>query len=194
MDGRSRSTNGSTMDGRWSSGLLMCGEDIGICSVTCLCPPVNYGQISHKMGGNCCIDGLTCMVMACVGLSCVVHIPLRNRIRHQYGIGDDCPLCPAESGCLVTYFMPQCAICQEARHLVQSQDTLPWQQRRSPTLRNSPPIQPTQIEHSLSSLPPPPLPVFNPPSPVRMLPELVASSPNSRTKEQEKEEAGCRIQ
>lgn len=105
------SLNNATVDGspkEWKASLFSVFSSGPVtCFVTILCPCYQYGVNSEAMGGSCCPDGFVYGLMQECGLCCLVHAPLRKRIREKHGI-------VSSNDCLITCCCPCCAIIQEA--------------------------------------------------------------------------------
>ena len=96
----------------WSSGLFGCCSDCSSCWFTICCPCCQYGKNYDKVHGKgCCSQGLCYWILESFLLGCCIHKGLRREIRERHHIQEGC------NDCLVTFFCPACAICQEAREL-----------------------------------------------------------------------------
>ncbi|KAK7480897.1 hypothetical protein BaRGS_00027898, partial [Batillaria attramentaria] len=86
----------------WSSGLLACCDDCGICWCVFFCGPCAGCRLSSDMGENVCLPCCLPNFM----------IPLRTKLRTQLNIhGSICDDCVATTCC------PNCAMCQLMREL-----------------------------------------------------------------------------
>ncbi|KAL3501924.1 hypothetical protein ACH5RR_036373 [Cinchona calisaya] len=102
----------------WSTGLCDCFSDCRSCCLTCFCPCVTFGrnaEIADRGQSSCCMCGcLFCLLNAYLhgGLSWLIGMGYRTKIRRQYGIsGDGC------ADCLTHFCCQPCALCQEYREL-----------------------------------------------------------------------------
>ncbi|KAK9793177.1 hypothetical protein WJX73_006652 [Symbiochloris irregularis] len=98
----------------WKSGLCDCFDDCGICCFGTFLPCVLYGQNAEKITGESCFGHCLTMylVQALCGCSCCITGPVRNRLRAQQQLKEDC----CGDWCTHCWLQP-CAICQEARQL-----------------------------------------------------------------------------
>jgi Cys-rich protein (TIGR01571 family) len=115
--------------GRWRSHVLDCCVDgCGLFCHVCCCPCIGVGHNADLVGWNCCVTGTIFAILYSpaylpyllsgvpFGLpcSCLIHAPLRSKLRERYGINENCP---GEDWC-VTAFLPLCAICQEVHEVI----------------------------------------------------------------------------
>ena len=55
--------------GQWSSGLLDCSDDCGLCCVTCWCPCITFGRVAEMVdrgATSCGTSGAVYAVLACL--------------------------------------------------------------------------------------------------------------------------------
>ncbi|CAG9460367.1 unnamed protein product [Pedinophyceae sp. YPF-701] len=99
--------------GQWTTGLCGCFEDCPTMCYTLEVPCCVFGETANIVLEDKGACGCACYYCLCsyIGLCCIAHIPVRQRLKEKFGI-------PASGGdCFVTTFCCLCAICQEAREL-----------------------------------------------------------------------------
>ena len=108
---------------RWKSPPCDCCVDGGgVCCLTCCCPCVPIGYHAELVGWNCCLTATAFALLYSPSwaivlifgypappLSCIIHAPLRRKLRVRYGIVENC----SGEDFLCTFFCPLCSICQE---------------------------------------------------------------------------------
>ncbi|KAJ0981349.1 hypothetical protein J5N97_009604 [Dioscorea zingiberensis] len=106
----------SQADGRWSTGLCDCCDDVSNCCITCFCPCITFGQIAEivDQGSTSCLasGALYTLLMIATGCQCIFSCLYRSKLRKQYSLPES-PCCD----CLVNCCCEQCALCQEYREL-----------------------------------------------------------------------------
>ena len=112
---------------RWrSSPFDCCVDGGGVCCLVCCCPCVPIGYHADLVGWNCCLTATlftilyspSWVMMLLIGcpappLSCLIHWPLRRKLRVRYGVIENC----SGEDCLCTLFCPLCSICQEVHEV-----------------------------------------------------------------------------
>ncbi|BAF13701.1 cell number regulator 10 [Oryza sativa Japonica Group] len=102
----------------WSTGLLDCFDDCGLCCMTCWCPCITFGRVAEMVdrgSTSCGTSGALYALLATVtGCQFVYSCVYRGKMRAQYGLGDDA----ACADCCVHFWCNKCALCQEYRELV----------------------------------------------------------------------------
>jgi Cys-rich protein (TIGR01571 family) len=110
--------------GAWRSNICDCYIDgCGGCCYGCCCAPCAVFQNARIVGWNPCgtcavfcllyspvYVGFLLFGIPLIPLSCLIHAPLRRKLRVRYGINEACMW--GEDWVFTTLFAP-CAICQE---------------------------------------------------------------------------------
>ncbi|KAK1605675.1 hypothetical protein QYE76_029348 [Lolium multiflorum] len=102
--------------GAWSSGLLDCCDDAGLCCLTCFCPCVTFGRVAEIVSGgerSCGAAGaIYVLIAALTRCQWIYSCTYRARLRTQYAL-PDAPCCD----CCVHLCCSPCALTQEYREL-----------------------------------------------------------------------------
>jgi Cys-rich protein (TIGR01571 family) len=95
----------------WSTGMCDCFSDCETCVPSFFCPCVQFGNNAAVVGDNCPSCCLLYVLCSHFYLCCLVHAPVRGKIRARYNIkGDDgSDLLSTVCGCM--------SIAQEAREI-----------------------------------------------------------------------------
>ncbi|GMH37797.1 hypothetical protein BSKO_05670 [Bryopsis sp. KO-2023] len=97
----------------WSSGVLGCCDDCGVCCKGICCPCCLYADNAKwSKGTGRCKSG--CVYLCCTGIGCMwlYSVGIRTTIRSKYNLK------PQPCGDCCTHFCCHyCALCQEAREL-----------------------------------------------------------------------------
>nr|GEV38409.1 protein plant cadmium resistance 2-like [Tanacetum cinerariifolium] len=128
-------------NGKWSTGLCGCGDDVSNCCITCWCPCITFGQIAEITDEgakytSCGVHGTLYTVISEITdkgakyTSCGVHGTLytvialftgcqwlyscmyRSKMRQQYMLMEE----PCND-CILHCCCERCALCQEYREL-----------------------------------------------------------------------------
>lgn len=106
-------------DREWLSGLFGCMDNTKMCLDGCFCIPCALGYqqgfletgILGMSGSHCCGTIVCSVCFGWFGLCCCT-LAARNKIKRRYQIDEDGGL-----SCCLTFFCPQCAICQQSREM-----------------------------------------------------------------------------
>ena len=110
--------------GNWSSGTCDCCVDgWEACCGVCCCTPCVFSKHAEVVGWDGCRSGFCfCLLYApsylltglpFIPLSCIIHAPLRRKIRERYGIKEGY-FC---EDYISTTFCTPCSLCQEAHEI-----------------------------------------------------------------------------
>ena len=99
------------MTQRWQSGLCDCFDDWETCLPSFFCPCVQFGVNASVVGERCGMSCALYLLLAHFYCCCLVHAPVRTKIRARYHLqGDEAEDCLATlCGCT--------SIAQEAREI-----------------------------------------------------------------------------
>ena len=93
---------------QWSSGIIMCHEDCGMCLVHMCCYP--FGLASTKSTFDQSTYTMNCLCACCS--PCYSAVIFRNEIRSGYGIGGSW-----WQDCLLGFGLCCCSACQLSREV-----------------------------------------------------------------------------
>ena len=102
--------------GQWSSGLLDCFDDCGLCCVTCWCPCITFGRVAEivdRGATSCGTSGALYALLAYLtGCQWIYSCTYRAKMRAQFGLPEN-PCCD----CCVHFCCEPCALCQQYKEL-----------------------------------------------------------------------------
>ncbi|GKB89358.1 cell number regulator 10 [Tanacetum coccineum] len=103
-------------NGKWSTGLCDCTDDVSNCCITCWCPCITFGQIAEiadRGTTSCGVHGALYTVIAVfTGCQWIYSCMFRSKMRQQYMLADE----PCND-CILHCCCESCALCQEYREL-----------------------------------------------------------------------------
>ncbi|PWA51706.1 cell number regulator 10 [Artemisia annua] len=103
-------------NGKWSTGLCDCCDDVCNCCITCCCPCITFGQIAEivdKGTTPCAVHGiLYAVLLLTIQFQWIYSCMYRSKMRQQYMLaGGPCNDCIRHCCC------ESCSLCQEYREL-----------------------------------------------------------------------------
>lgn len=107
---------GAPAASQWSSDLMDCFDDCGVCCLTCWCPCVTFGRVAEivdRGATSCGTSGALYTLLACLtGCQWIYSCTYRAKMRAQLGL-PEAPCCD----CCVHFCCDACALCQQYREL-----------------------------------------------------------------------------